>query len=150
MSTFIGFSTQRVYKDQLIVQQTINQSNSTIKKAQQLGKKFRITDQHLVIQDVINSLSIKQGDKVGRPDYGTKLWEYIFEPSTSDIINEVETEIRRVIQSDPRVALNDVNVYTYENGILVELQINVVNIDDTVTFSLLIDKRTGTIKYVPA
>ena len=57
------------------------------------GKKYRLVDEALVIQDFINSLNIQQGQKVGNPSYGTTLWSFVFEPNTFDVQNQLETEI---------------------------------------------------------
>ena len=55
------------------------------------GKKYRLVDESLVIQDFINSLNIQQGQKVGNPGYGTTLWSFVFEPNTFDVQNKLET-----------------------------------------------------------
>ena len=69
------------------------------------GKKFRLVDQPLVIQDFINALNIPRGQKVGQPEYGTTIWDFVFEPNTADVQYQLENEIRRIITSDPRLEL---------------------------------------------
>ena len=85
------------------------------------GKKFRLVDEQLVIQDLVNALNIRQGEKVGKPNYGTTLWDFIFEPNTTDVVNAVQNEVRRVANLDPRLALNTIRAFPRENGILVEV-----------------------------
>jgi len=89
------------------------------------GKKFVLVDEKLIITDLINALNIRQGEKVGQPDYGTTLWDFIFEPNTIDNQLELETEIKRVANLDPRLIVNTINSYAFENGILVEMEIAV-------------------------
>lgn len=89
------------------------------------GKKFVLVDEKLIITDLINALNIRQGEKVGQPDYGTTLWDFIFEPNTIDNQLELETEIKRVANLDPRLIVNSINSYAFENGILVEMEIAV-------------------------
>jgi len=146
MTIFAGFSTQSVNKRLQINQQTVGGGVGTITQPSQLGKKFRLTDEQLVIQDLVNALSIKQGDKVGNPGYGTTLWEFLFDPNTSDVVKQLETEIRRVAGTDPRIQLDNVNAYSYENGILIEVQATIQPLNSYVEFGLLIDKQTGTIQ----
>jgi len=146
MTIFAGFSTQSVNKRLQINQQTVGGGVGTITQPSQLGKKFRLTDEQLVIQDLVNALSIKQGDKVGNPGYGTTLWEFLFDPNTSDVVKQLETEIRRVAGTDPRIQLDNVNAYSYENGILIEVQATIQPLNSYVEFGLLIDKQTGTVQ----
>jgi hypothetical protein len=150
MAIYTGFSTQDVNKRIQNLDPTVGGGISTITQQAQIGKKFRLTDDKLIIRDLINALSIKQGDKVGQPEYGTTIWEYMFEPNTDDVVVEIEKEIRRVVGSDPRVTLDNINAYSYENGILVELQITILVIDTYLEFGLLIDKQTGTIQALSA
>lgn len=150
MPIFVGFSTQDTNYRQQLPQQTTGGGVGTTTQQAQIGKKFRLTDNQLIIRDFVNALSIKQGDKVGQPGYGTTLWEFLFEPNTSEVTRAVETEVRRVASSDPRIQLDNVNVYSYENGILIEVQATVQSLDGYLEFGLLIDKQTGTVQTVTA
>ena len=55
MATFIGFNTQNQYK------------------------KFTLLDQELIKRDLLNGLNIRQGQLPGRPQYGTTMWDNLFE-----------------------------------------------------------------------
>jgi len=126
MANYIGFSTINANKPK-----TTNAPNGqddgtgTILKGLVFGKKFRMVDAPLVLQDFINALNIRQGEKVGQPEYGTKLWSYVFEPNTTDMQFQLENEIRRVASLDPRLDLNYVKAFPQENGILVEIELSV-------------------------
>ena len=87
------------------------------------GKKYKLTDEQLVIQDFLNALNIQQGQKVGQPGYGTTLWSFIFEPNTADTQFQLQDEIRRVASSDPRLIVNSVKAFPKENGILIEVEL---------------------------
>ena len=100
------------------------------------GKKFALVDEQLVIQDFINAFNIKQGTKVGKPGYGTTLWDYVFDPNTADIIYAIEEEVRRVASGDPRIQIATISVYPKENGILIELQMAVVPFNQAQLVSL--------------
>ena len=108
------------------------------------GKKFALVDEQLVIQDFINAFNIKQGTKVGKPGYGTTLWDYVFDPNTADIIYAIEEEVRRVASGDPRIQIATISVYPKENGILIELQMAVVPFNQAQLVSLFLNQQTGT------
>lgn len=90
-----------------------------------VGKKFRLVDANLVVQDFINALNVKQGQKVGQPEYGSRIWSFVFEPNTADTQQKIETEIRRIASLDPRLLLDYVQVYPSDHGILIEMQVAV-------------------------
>jgi phage baseplate assembly protein W len=108
------------------------------------GKKYRLVDESLVIQDFINSLNIQQGQKVGNPGYGTTLWSFVFEPNTFDVQNKLETEIRRVANQDPRLIINTVSAYPQENGILIEVELAVAPFNNAQLLSVFFNNGTNT------
>lgn len=126
MPQYVGFSTINANKPK-----TTNASGGVdggvggIIKGIVYGKKFRMVDEQLVIQDFINALNIRQGEKVGQPEYGTTIWSFIFEPNTGDVQSRLEAEIRRVASLDPRMLLNTVTTYSRDNGILIEVEMAV-------------------------
>ena len=148
MPIFVGFSTQEVNQPRTIQTTGAYGGPGTTEVQPRLVKKFRLTDQNLVIRDLINALSIKQGDKVGQPTYGTTLWGFLFEPNTSDVRLSMETEIRRVIGLDPRIILNSVAVFPQENGVLFELEVAFDPFNQAMNLGLQMNKSTGMVTQV--
>lgn len=147
MPQYIGFSTKDACKPKSTNQVTesgLDGGAGSIDKGITWGKKFRLLDAQLVIQDFINALNIPLGSKVGQPGYGTKLWGFIFEPNTSDVQFQLENEIRRVAAQDPRLSLNYVKAFPKENGILIEVQIAVVPFNNPATLSLFFNRANNT------
>jgi phage baseplate assembly protein W len=107
------------------------------------GKKTRLVDVPLVVQDLVNALNIQKGEKVGNPSYGTTLWSFIFEPNTFDVTEQLKSEIRRVANQDPRLVLNTVAVYPQDNGILVEIEFAVSPFNQAEQVSLFFDQTTN-------
>jgi len=107
------------------------------------GKKFRLVDEQLVIQDFVNIMNIRQGEKVGQPGYGTTLWSFVFEPNTPDTQFKIEAEIRRLAGLDPRLQLNTVASYPQENGILIELEVAVVPFNQAALLNVFLDSETN-------
>ena len=102
MTTFIGFNTQNQYK------------------------KFTLVDFELVKRDLLNAFNIRQGQLPGRPEYGTVLWNYLFENQIDAVQQGIINEVQRVAGGDPRVFISNINVYPQENGMLIELEIQTV------------------------
>ena len=106
------------------------------------SKKFRLVDYELVKRDVLNSLMIKQGEKLGNPSYGTNVWGLIFEPQTDSTMKDLEYEMRRTVEQDPRVKVDDLQVYPQQNGVLVELFVTVLPTTEKQRLSLFFDQET--------
>lgn len=126
MPTYIGFSTINADKPKTTnARPGIDAGAGSTINSIVYGKKFRMVDNQLVIQDLVNALNIPIGQKVGQPGYGTTLWSFIFEPNNFDTQKRIETEVRRVASLDPRLTLNYVQVYPRDNGILIEVEMAV-------------------------
>jgi phage baseplate assembly protein W len=126
MTSYIGFSTINAFKPRPTNLQTGPAGGvGSLVTPYRVGNQFGLVDSALVIQDFVNALNIRQGEKVGQPGYGTTLWSFVFEPNTADVQFQLETEIRRVANTDPRLIINTVRAYPQENGILLEVEMAV-------------------------
>jgi phage baseplate assembly protein W len=143
MPTYIGFSTIDVDQSRNVIQYGKDGGTGTITQRPYLGKKFTLTDEQLVLRDFINSFNIKQGDKVGQPEYGTKIWAYVFDPNTQTLITDIENEVKRIAAADSRIILDTVTAYTHENGILIEIQMTFQPFNNLIQFGFYLNKSTG-------
>ena len=124
MTTFIGFN-------------TINQN-----------KKFTLTDYDLIQRDLLNAFNIRQGELPGRPGYGTVLYDYVFENQVEQLQQQIRDEVQRVAGGDPRLIINDIQVFPQENGILIQLEITIVNTTNAEILSIFFDEQTRNASYV--
>ena len=124
MTTFVGFNTINQYK------------------------KFTLTDFELIKLDLLNAFNIRQGQLPGRPGYGTVLWDYLFEPQTTQTQNSINAEVQRVAGGDPRIFISDVQSYPQENGILIEIQLTVVPTQNAEILSIFFDQQQRKATYV--
>ena len=124
MATFIGFN-------------TINQN-----------KKFTLVDFDLIKVDLLNAFNIRQGELVGRPGYGTILWNYLFENQTQETQQLVYNEIQRVCGGDPRVYISGIQMFPQQNGLLVQVGIAVVPNTNAQLLSIFFDQQQRTATYV--
>ena len=124
MTTFIGYSTINQYK------------------------KFTLVDYQLVKRDLLNAFNIRQGELVGRPDYGTALWDFLFEPQTLEVETAIKNEVQRVAGGDPRLKIYNMYQYPQQNGILIELQIQIVPSTTAERLSIFFDQETRRASYI--
>lgn len=144
MSEYLGFSTINANKPKTTNLPTgIAGGVGTIIQGVIPGKKFKLTDQQLVIQDFVNALNIRRGEKVGQPGYGTTLWNFVFEPNTNDVQIALQQEIRRVASSDPRILIDFVRAFPKENGILMEVQMGIQPYSQALLLSVFFNSNTN-------
>lgn len=143
-----GFSTQGAYNQRAFTDPrgvTDNMGKLIPVSTSSTRTRFKLTDEQLVIQDFVNALNIPQGSKPGRPSYGTAIWSYIFEPNTVDLENQVEHEIRRVAEEDPRLIVNSVAVTGLSSGIMVEIELAISPMNQAQFLNLNFDTTTGVV-----
>jgi phage baseplate assembly protein W len=124
MPTFIGFNTQDQYK------------------------KFTLLDEALVKRDLLNGLNIRQGQLPGRPQFGTTLWDNLFENQSPALVTAIENEIQRVAGYDPRIQISDTQVFPQENGILIQVQLAIVPNTTAQQLSIFFNQQQRRASYV--
>lgn len=77
----------------------------------------------LIKQDLINHFHIRQGEKLSDPEFGTIVWDVLFEPLTDVVKNAIIENVSRIVNYDPRVTVNKITVDSYESGILIECEL---------------------------
>lgn len=81
---------------------------------------FNLYDIALIKQDIINHFHIRVGERLENPEFGTIIWDVIFEPMTDGLRDAIANNVTDIINFDPRVSVEQVTVDTYESGIMVE------------------------------
>jgi phage baseplate assembly protein W len=124
MVTFVGFN-------------TINQN-----------KKFTLTDFELIKRDLLNAFNIRQGELVGRPGYGTTIWDFVFENQLQETERALLAEIQRVAGGDPRLYVSNIELFPQDNGILIQIEITVVPSTTAERLAIFFDQETRRASFV--
>jgi len=90
------------------------------------AKKFRTTDIDLVKQDLINHFSIRKGEKLMQPNFGSIIWSMLFEPLDDTTTQLVIDDVERIVGYDPRMILDNIQVTTQDNGIQIALDMTYI------------------------
>lgn len=144
MPTYVGFSTIDANKPKTTTALPgVDGGVGGILQPIVVGKKFRMVDAPLVVRDLVNSLNIRKGEKVGQPDYGTDIWDYIFDQNDADTQFRIQDEIQRVARLDPRLIVNTVKAYPQDNGILLEVELAVTPFNDAAVLDVFFDNLSN-------
>lgn len=107
-------------------------------------KHFRTTDFDLVKQDISNHFNIRKGEKPMNPDFGTIIWDMIFEPLNDDTKATIMSDVKKIIAYDPRVAAQNVIVTEYDRGIQLEIDLVYIQTNQVEKLQLQFDQQSRT------
>ena len=108
------------------------------------SKHFRLVDFELVKQDLTNYFNIRKGEKLMNPEFGTIIWDTIFEPLNENTKATIMQDVKRIIAYDPRLAAQDVIVTEYDRGIQIEIDLIYVQSNQTDRLRLQFDQQSRT------
>jgi phage baseplate assembly protein W len=106
---------------------------------------FKLYDIDLVKQDIINHFYIRRGEKLQNPEFGTVIWELLFEQFTPEVKALIIKDVERIINFDPRIQVNLITVDATDQGIRIQADITYIpfNISERMGFEF--DKRNSVI-----
>jgi phage baseplate assembly protein W len=89
-------------------------------------KKYRLSDFELAKQDLYNHLRIRKGEKLMNPEFGTIIWDMLFEQLTDETKTAIVDDLNRIIKYDPRIVADSLNIYEYENGLQLAVELRYI------------------------
>jgi len=101
------------------------------------NQNFKLYDFECAKQDLINRLSVRKGERVENPEFGTIIYDCIFEPFTDALKDAILEDITQNLNADPRISTDEIRVSEAEHGIAVQASITYVplNITEKLKFS---------------
>lgn len=106
---------------------------------------FKTYDFECVRQDLLNQFNTRKGERLMDPEFGTIIWDAIFEPLTESTKNAIVEDIRNIIVKEPRIEAENVKVDEYSSGILLELTVRYKVTDQRTSIKLSFDREIGLI-----
>ena len=94
-------------------------------------KNFKLYDFEVAKQDLINRLSVRKGERVENPEFGTIIYDAIFEPFTEALKDAIVEDITANLNADPRIATEDILVSEADKGIAIQATIKYVPLNIT-------------------
>ena len=71
---------------------------------------YTLTDADLVKRDLLNHFYTRIGERIMRPTFGSVIWDYLMEPEDPETQEIIKEDIERIVKTDPRVQLEDINL----------------------------------------
>ena len=94
-------------------------------------QSFKVYDFECVKQDLINRLSVRKGERVENPEFGTIIYDCLFEPFTEEVKEAIVEDITQNLNVDPRINTQEIRVSEADYGIAIQATITYVPLDIT-------------------
>lgn len=107
------------------------------------AENFSLYDFELIKQDIFNHFHVRQGERLMQPRFGTIIWDMLFEPMNEDVKSMILQDVNAIINYDPRVAIADTSVSSYESGIQISFTLSYVPYNITEQIQLRFDQANG-------
>lgn len=103
----------------------------------------KIYDFDLIQQDIKNMFQTKKGERVMNPNFGTIIWETIYEPFTVDTKQKISDDVTRILNFDPRVTPTEIKITEAPYGLIIEATLFYKKFNLSKQMSLAFDKELG-------
>jgi phage baseplate assembly protein W len=103
----------------------------------EIKNNFKLYDIELVKRDLMNHFYIRKGEKLENPNFGTIIWDMLFENFTSEVRRLITEDVEQIINYDPRVKVNTLTIDSTDQGIRIQADIVYLpfNINEQMTFN---------------
>jgi phage baseplate assembly protein W len=113
---------------------------STVNKNTQ---NFALYDFELIKQDLLNHFYIRQGERLMQPNFGTIIWDLLFEPLTPEVQNIILQNVNEIFNSDPRIQASNIVITPYDTGLQIECSLKYFLYNLQETLQMKFDQANG-------
>jgi phage baseplate assembly protein W len=89
-------------------------------------KNFKEFDTDLIKQDLLNHFHIRKGEKLENPDFGTVIWDMLFEPFTQETKELIAKDVETIVNYDPRISVNAVQIDSTDMGMRIQVDLTYI------------------------
>ena len=105
-------------------------------------QNFKVYDFECAKQDLINRLSVRKGERVENPEFGTIIYDCLFEPFTDSLKDQITEDITANLNADPRLATEEIQVMEVDHGIAIQATIRYIPLDITEKLQFKFDENS--------
>jgi phage baseplate assembly protein W len=98
-------------------------------------------DLEIAKADLMNHFMTRKGERVMAPQFGSIIWDFLFDPLTLDLMEIIKQDAIDIINADPRFGVQSVNLSEIDHGILLEVELYYYPQDIVDTLAITFDNR---------
>jgi len=123
-----------------------NSGNSTVTfkgfSSRADNQNFKVYDFECAKQDLINRLSVRKGERVENPEFGTIIYDLLFEPFTEALKDAITEDITANLNADPRIGTEEITVVEADHGIAIQATLKYIPLDITEKLAFKFDENS--------
>jgi phage baseplate assembly protein W len=105
------------------------------------NQSVALYDLALIKQDLINHFHIRKGEKLENPEFGTIIWDMLFEPLTQQTRELIVNDVTAIVNNDPRTKMVKTVVTQVDQGLQIEVTMIYVPYNIQETMQLKFDQK---------
>ena len=105
-------------------------------------QNFKVYDFECAKQDLINRLSVRKGERVENPEFGTIIYDVLFEPFTEALKETIIEDVTANLNADPRISTESIDVQEADHGIAIQASLKYVPLDITEKLQFKFDENS--------
>lgn len=105
-------------------------------------QNFKVYDFECAKQDLINRLSIRKGERVENPEFGTIIYDSLFEPFTESLREAIVEDVTDNLNADSRISAEEILVTEADHGIAIQATLRYVPLDITEKLAFQFDENS--------
>jgi len=90
---------------------------------------YTLENLELAKQDLMNVFHTHRGERVMRPDFGTVIFDLLFEPFDEETKSAVVEDAVDIIQDDPRFEMVSIDVRELEHTLRLDIMLKYIPLD---------------------
>jgi phage baseplate assembly protein W len=104
-------------------------------------RSWVLYDIELIKRDLLNHFYTRLGERVMRPEFGCKIWDYVMEPNIEQVRYEIVAECERVVRLDQRLDVEDIRLFQKDHTVMVIMELIYRPFQTSEIFQLAFDRR---------
>jgi phage baseplate assembly protein W len=106
-------------------------------------ENFALYDFQLIQQDILNHFNTRQGERLMNPEFGTIIWDLLFEPLTEDLKDLIKQNVTEIVNYDPRVRSENPIITPYRTGLQIQCILTYLPYNISQNMQLQFDQANG-------
>lgn len=103
----------------------------------------KIYDLNLIKQNIINHFQTRKGERVMNPEFGTIIWDVIFDPFTAAVKQAISDDVTRILNYDKRVIPTEITIVEADSGMIIDATLYYSQINMSERMKLDFNRSTG-------
>ena len=96
----------------------------------------QLSDKDLVIEDLMNHIMTRKGERVMLPTYGSIIHDMMFEPLTEETTELIEEDLTDIVNDDPRCSFVSVDITDSNHTVNAMLRLKILPTGEPVELSI--------------